>query len=202
MRSRRRKALLLAAVIATPFGPALASGAQAADASPPPPVALRAAFISETRIGVMAGASWTDRAGSPSLQGEVLLDKPFHPSDLFLSYFVPRPHFGATLALDGGANFAFAGLTWNVDVGERVFLEASFGGALQDGGGRSAARPQSGGLGCSPVFRETASIGYRLTERLTVTATVERYGDRGLCDQVAGAPRAVTNVGARIGYAF
>lgn len=201
MRSRRRNAILLAAVIASPVCGTLPSIARAADA-PPPPVALRTAFISETRIGVMAGASWTDRAGSPSLQGEVLLGKPFHPSDLFLSYFVPRPHFGATLALDGGPSFAFAGLTWNVDVGERVFLEASFGGAVQEGGARSVARPQTGALGCSPVFRETASIGYRLTERLTVTATVERYGDRGLCDQTAGAPRAVTNVGARIGYAF
>lgn len=210
MRTQRMKAFVLAAFVLA--APAVgAHGARAADAfdtsaagspAPPPPVAMRAAFISETRIGVMAGASWTDHAGSPSLQGEVLFGKPFDPADLFLSYFVPRPHFGASLALDGGANFAFAGLTWNVDVGERFFLEASFGGAIQDGGARMARPGQTGALGCSPVFRETASIGYRLNERVTVTATIERYGDRGLCDPLAGAPRAVTNVGARIGYAF
>ncbi|TVR09226.1 MAG: acyloxyacyl hydrolase [Salinarimonadaceae bacterium] len=205
MRTQRTKAFVFAAfVVAAPViaAPEARAGGEFGVAAPQPPVALRTAFISETRIGVMAGASWTDKAGSPSLQGEVLFGKPFNPADLFLSYFVPRPHFGASLSLGGGAHFAFAGLTWNVDVGDRVFLEASFGGAIQEGGARGTAPPGSGALGCSPVFRESASIGYRLTERVAVTATVERFGDRGLCDPAVGAPRAVTNVGARIGYAF
>lgn len=215
MRSPRMEAfavLVFAASAAAFMSSWPVSGARAADAAatlsreaasaPPPPVALRAAFLSETRIGVMAGAPWSDSAASPALQGEILFGKPFSPADLFVSYFVPRPHFGAALDFDGGANYAFAGFTWSVDVAPRVFLEASLGGAIHDGAARAFAQGRGAALGCSPVFRETASIGYRLTERVTVTATIERYGDRGLCDAPVGAPASRTNVGARIGYAF
>jgi lipid A 3-O-deacylase len=53
-------------------------------------------------------------------------------------------------------------------------------------------------LGCSPLFRESGSIGVRLSANWSLLATVEHLSNAGLCDQ----NRGLTNIGARVGYSF
>jgi lipid A 3-O-deacylase len=163
----------------------------------PPPVALRTSFISEARLGVLGGNLWSEN-GTGSLHGEVLFAKPFTPADLFTSYFVPRPHIGSSLNLNGSSSVAFAGLTWNIDMTPQIFVEASLGGAVHNRHGDDPIRAAQATPGCSPSFRETASVGYRISERLSFTATVERFDNAGLCAE----NRSITNIGARIGYSF
>jgi lipid A 3-O-deacylase len=163
----------------------------------PPPVALRASFISEARLGVFGGDLWGEK-GTGNLHAEVLFAKPFTPADLFASYFVPRPHIGSSLNLNGATSVAFAGLTWNIDMTPQIFVEASLGGAVHNRHGDDPIRAAQATPGCSPSFRETASVGYRISERLSFTATVERYDNAGLCAE----NRSITNIGARIGYSF
>ena len=162
------------------------------------PVALRTSFISETRLGLLAQDPWSPEAQTGALHGEVLFARPFQPTDPLMRYFTPQPHIGASFNLGSRTSFVFAGLTWNIDLSPRVFIEASFGGALHDGHRGGVLREDRAALGCSPLFRESASLGYRFSERLSFMATVEHYGNAGLCQE----NRGLTNIGARFGYRF
>ncbi|HMB09430.1 acyloxyacyl hydrolase [Saliniramus sp.] len=166
--------------------------------APEKPVALRTSFISETRIGLLAQDPWSPEAQTGALHGEVLFARPFRPRNALMRYFTPRPHIGASFNLGSRTSFMFAGLSWNIDLSPRVFVEASFGGALHDGHRGGVLRDNQAALGCAPLFRESASLGYRFSERLSFIATVEHYDNAGLCSE----NRGLTNIGARFGYSF
>jgi hypothetical protein len=85
-----------------------------------------------------------------------------------------------------------------VDITERVFVEASFGGAIHNGETGRIISSDRSALGCSPLFRESASVGFRLSQNWNVMATVEHLSNGGLCHQ----NRGLTNIGARFGYTF
>lgn len=163
-----------------------------ADASGP-------SLLSEFRFGFSAQDPWGPVAGSGALAGEVLLAKPFATADLFTSYFIPRPHLGGSLNFESRTNYAYAGLTWSVDVTPRVFVEGSLGGAIQDGSaGSGLAFASRQAPGCSPVFREAGSVGVRLSAQWSLVATIEHLANPGSC----ALARGLTNVGARFGYSF
>jgi lipid A 3-O-deacylase len=159
----------------------------------------RPSFLSEVRIGASVHDPWGNESGSGNVTGEILFAKPFTPADLFTSYFIPRPHVGASLNFNSKTNFAYAGLTWTFDITDRVFVEGSFGGAIHNGNtDRYTVPTDRNGLGCSPLFRESASIGFRLSANWSMMATIEHLSNGGLCQP----NRGLTNVGARLGYTF
>lgn len=181
------------------------SGAVAADArrsaSTPYPANSQPSLLSEFRIGFSAQDPWgpEGRDGSANLTGEILFAKPFTASDLFTSYFIPRPHIGGSVNFDGRTSFAYAGLTWTVDITPSLFVEGSFGGAFHNGEKEAfgiSAHHQS--LGCSPLFRESGSVGVRLSANWSVMATIEHLSNAGACSE----NRGLTNIGARVGYTF
>ena len=99
------------------------------------------------------------------------------------------------------STFTFAvipGFSWTFDITQQFFVEATFGGAVHNGDTDLFARPDHNALGCSPLFRESASAGFRITENWSVMGTVEHLSNAGLCDQ----NRGLTNFGAKIGYRF
>lgn len=159
-------------------------------------------FLSEFRFGFSAQDPWGSEGedGSANLTGEILFAKPFTASDLFTSYFIPRPHIGGSLNFDGRTSFAYAGLSWTIDITPNVFVEGSFGGAVHDGKAKKSFNPfdthQS--LGCSPLFRESGSVGVRLSTNWSVMATIEHLSNTGSCSD----NRGLTNIGARVGYSF
>jgi hypothetical protein len=156
-------------------------------------------LLSEFRFGFSAQDPWGPEGqdGSANLTGEILFAKPFTASDLFTSYFIPRPHVGGSLNFDGRTSFAYAGLSWTVDVTPDIFVEGSVGGAFHNGKDQPLAHRQE--LGCSPLFRESGSVGVRLSANWSVMATVEHLSNGGLCSD---ENRGLTNVGARVGYSF
>ena len=87
------------------------------------PTSTSPSFLSEFRFGFSAQDPWGagGRDGSANLTGEILFAKPFTASDLFTSYFIPRPHVGGSLNFDGQTSFAYAGLSWTVDVTPDAF---------------------------------------------------------------------------------
>jgi lipid A 3-O-deacylase len=176
------------------------TAAGAAEARKPKPVAPDGpSLLSEFRFGFSAQDPWGPERGSANAAGEVLFAKPFTAADLFTSYFVPRPHVGGSLNFDTKTSYAYAGLTWTVDVTPRVFVEGSLGGALHNGSTDPRFTPPGRqALGCSPLFREAGSIGVRLSDKWSMTATVEHLSNGGTCAD----NRGLTNVGARLGYAF
>lgn len=167
--------------------------------SPSPQASPQPSLLSEFRFGFSAQDPWgvEGRDGSANLTGEILFSKPFTVSDLFTSYFIPRPHIGGSLNFDGGTSFAYAGLSWTVDVTPHIFVEGSFGGAVHNGRDRPYDDRQA--LGCSPLFRESGSVGVRLSANWSVLATVEHLSNGGTCSD---GNRGLTNIGARVGYSF
>jgi hypothetical protein len=161
--------------------------------------APRPRLLSEFRFGAAAQDPWGRESGSGNLTGEVLLAKPFTTADLFTSYFIPRPHLGGSLNFESRTSFVYAGLTWSMDVSPRIFIEGSLGGATHDGRTNPFAGSfEQTNLGCQHLFRESGSIGVRLSANWSMMATVEHLSSNGSC----GSGGGLTNIGARLGYAF
>jgi lipid A 3-O-deacylase len=163
-----------------------------------PGIGPKPRLLSEFRFGLSAHDPWGTESGSVNVTGEALLAKPFTTGDLFTSYFIPRPHLGGSLNFDSKTSFVYAGLTWSLDVTPRIFIEGSLGGASHNG----RTNPFSGSyeqtvLGCQHLFRESGSIGVRLSANWSMMATVEHLSN-GSCS----GSGALTNFGARLGYSF
>ena len=194
------------------IGLAAMTSAHAADARPPeapqrelqlpnPIIPGRPNLFSELRLGGSAQDPGGPESGSANLTGEILFAKPFTAADLFTSYFIPRAHVGGSLNVRGDTSFAYAGLTWSYDLTSWLFVEGSFGGAVHNGNtesSRARIAVNENALGCSPLFRESGSVGVRLSTNWSVVATIEHMSNAGLCSQ----NRGLTNVGARLGYTF
>jgi len=155
-------------------------------------------FPFEIRGGVFAHDPFSPEQGSVDINGEFLFRLPEGIRPDWPSFLIPRPHIGFTANTAGKTSHGYAGLTWNYDVTRSIFVEASFGGSVNNGDTGPTAPPKHNALGCSVMFRESASLGYRLTERWSVLATVEHISNAGLC----AANRGLTNFGGRIGYSF
>jgi lipid A 3-O-deacylase len=182
---------------------ATGTGVLAADLTPPNtaplPVLARSSptFVSEVRLGASAQDPSGPESGSANLTGEILSVRPLTVADPILSLLIPRVHLGGSLNLDGRTSFGYAGLTWTLDVTPSVFVEGSFGGAVHDGENNPVERHRNA-LGCTVLFRESGSLGIRVTKDWSVMATVEHLSNAGLCSN----NRGLTNVGVRVGYSF
>lgn len=153
----------------------------------------------EVRLGVFAHDPWSPEKGTGvDVNGEVLSPRLFRTGHATFDLFVPRAHLGGTANFGGGTSQAYAGLTWTFDLTQQVFIEASLGGAVHNGKTGSVPVPDHNALGCSPLFRESASLGYRFTANWSVMASVEHLSNAGLCSN----NRGLTNAGLRLGYSF
>jgi hypothetical protein len=179
--------------------------AQAADMAPPqvpmfgaqPGASWR--LFDEARLGVFAHDPDSPEGGSADINGEILSSRlPLIDPSSNWAWLSPRLHLGGTVNTVGDTSHAYAGLTWTADVTQRFFLEGSFGGAIHNGDTGPDAPLDQSELGCSPLFRESGSIGYRVTSSWSVMASIEHLSNAGLCD----ANRGLTNYGVRVGYRF
>jgi lipid A 3-O-deacylase len=183
----------------------LALPAQAADLSPldglEPTKApdLRSVFSAyELRLGAYAHDPLSPEKGPVDLNGEVLLAKfNFFPAQTW-GALIPRPHFGGTFDFDGKTSNLYTGLTWTFNLDQNVFVEGSFGEAVNNGKIGRYVPPGHNPMGCNWSFHETASVGYRLDEDWSVMTTIEHYSNAGICVE----NRGLTNYGLRIGRRF
>lgn len=155
-------------------------------------------ILSELRLGLDAHDPWSPEKGSVDIKAEVLFQKPVLSSDPFWQALTPRPHLGASFNLGGKTDFAYAGLTWTFDLTDRLFAEATFGGAVHDGKTGRDLTVGRNALGCPVLFRESAGLGFKLSEQWVIMGVIEHLSNAGLCDQ----NRGLTQVGARLGYRF
>lgn len=110
-----------------------------------------------------------------------------------------RPHVGGTFNFGGLESMVYAGVTWTVPLFDTpVFLEGTFGGAVHNGNVAGNAVYPARDLGCSVLFRESASIGVQVSEQASIMATIEHASNANLCD----GNRGLTNMGIRLGYRF
>lgn len=197
------------------LGMATAAGAADLPRTTVPPAVYMAPtptwnIFSELRIGgaVQDPGSAEGKArgfSKENINGEILFSKPLVSSDPFWQAFVPRATVGGSYNTGGRTSYAYLGATWSVDLfpetlGRRVFLDGFFGGVAHNGyTGPKAQTPYGfNTLGCSPMFREAAALGFRITDHWSVMATVEHMSNAGLCAN----NRGLTNYGGKIGYTF
>ncbi|WP_375464720.1 acyloxyacyl hydrolase [uncultured Methylobacterium sp.] len=184
--------------------------ALAADLGPAPRAAYTApvqplSIVSEVRVGGAVQDPGSAEGGTNNVNGEILFAKPLVSLDPFWQSFVPRPTVGGSYNFGGRTSYAYLGATWTVDLFPQtfnniVFLEGFFGGAVHDGatGEKSLINLRLNALGCSPLFREAAALGFRLSEHWSIMATVEHMSNAGLCVN----NRGLTNFGGKLGYTF
>jgi lipid A 3-O-deacylase len=164
----------------------------------PPAGPSSASPLSEVRLGGLVHDPVSPERGSVDLSGEVLFVKPFTSPDPLWNALLPRPDIGGTLNFAGKTSEAYAGVAWDYDVTSRVFVEGAIGGSVNNGHVGKTIATGFNDMGCNESFRESASLGYRLTQNWSVMTTVEHMSNAGFCPE----NRGLTNVGARIGYAF
>jgi hypothetical protein len=152
----------------------------------------------ELRLGAYAHDPLSPEKGPADLNGEVLLAKfNFFPAQTW-GALIPRLHFGGTIDFDGKTSNLYTGLTWTFNLDRHVFVEGSFGEAVNDGKTGRYVPPGHNAMGCNWSFHETASVGYRLDEDWSVMTTIEHYSNAGICVE----NRGLTNYGLRIGRRF
>lgn len=147
----------------------------------------------EWRFGGFAHDPGGPDAGGIDVNTEVLFAKPWGTQ---AEWWLPRPHLGATISLDGRTSTVYGGATWQVDLTSSLFAEASFGASLNNAA--TVDEEEADALGCTALFRSSASLGYRMTAHWSVMASVEHSSNAGLCDR----NRGLTNAGLRLGYRF
>ena len=118
-------------------------------------------FIDETRIGMLEPIDGPpgDKYGAPNVNVEVLFERfgPEYQSSV-LNYFLrPRLDIGTSISTDGDTSEITLGLTWDVFLTRRLFLEGSAGPRF--------TRADDRDFGCTANFRESGSVGIMLLER-------------------------------------
>jgi lipid A 3-O-deacylase len=153
----------------------------------------------ELRLGGFAHDPQSPEKGSADLNAEILLGdlNPSAPGSWW-NVLILRPQMGATVNFVGKTSALYGGLTGTVFVYHGLFIEASFGGAANDGKAGTNVPPGYNAMGCNLSFHENSSIGYRLSENWSFMGTIEHFSNEGLCDR----NRGLTNYGVRLGYSF
>ena len=155
-------------------------------------------LINEFRIGLLAHhiePAGTEKGGQ-DVSAEILFRRhAFSFGSRFADIVLrPRAHVGASINVNGDTSQLYSGLTWDIPLTERVSLEVTFGGSLHDG----QHNGQGSAFGCVWNFRESASIGFALTQRWRLYGTVAHMSNAGLCERNSG----LTSAGVRLGYVF
>jgi len=158
----------------------------------------------EARFGLGAANPGGRESGLLNVGGELLTPRIATLNDRFANAFVPRFHLGSSLNVNG-TQYAYAGATWTFDVSQSVFLEASLGAALNNGKTGAVIPENRLNVGCNTGARGAAALGFRLSDRWSLIATLEHFSTTGCSDNPvanAGNPRGPSNFGARLGYTF
>ncbi len=154
------------------------------------------AFFPSFGLGVMAhdvGAFGRNEEDGANVNVEFMFVSP----DLLSAIWSPRPHAGFSVNSSDGTNQAYLGLTWTWDFFDKLFAEASLGGAYHDGENETILDDRKS-LGCKLLFRESLAIGYRLTDAHNLSVMLDHISNASLCS----ANEGLDTLGVRYGYRF
>tara|TARA_R110000751_G_scaffold107645_8_gene204061 strand:- start:154511 stop:155095 length:585 start_codon:yes stop_codon:yes gene_type:complete len=155
--------------------------------------------IWEVRFG---GAAFDTGPASPNnFSGAIINAEVLAPSPDFLDVIgSPRPLLGTEIAIsDDPIHVVYAGLNWEAHVTERLYLGFSGGGSWNSS--QVTTNSISGStkdLGSSFLFLLQASIGYDVTEKVTLQAFYNHFSNAYL----AASNPGLESVGGRLGVRF
>ncbi len=153
--------------------------------------------IDEFRFGVLKHQieNSPDEEGI-DINAEVLFNRLtlYTTGNKFIDYWLtPRPDIGVTINTSGDTSQLYAGFTWDLKLTDRIFFETSFGGAVHNGALDDDHTTQ---YGCRVNFRESAGLGFNLSEHWDMLIEVDHMSNAGLCSE----NRGLTNAGIKFGY--
>ena len=194
-RLRRRLAMVAALAMAVGCPPAHAADSPGPRAAEVPARPWWGGW--EVRAGAFAHDPSSPERGSLDLSLQALTP-PLIAFGNGFEFIVPRLHAGASINFAGKTTVGYAGLAVDFNITKAIFLEGTFGGAVENGYTGSVKRAGRSMVGCNGSFHESGSLGYRIDEHWSVLATIEHSSNAGLCTQ----NRGITNYGARLAYVF
>ena len=162
----------------------------------------------EVRFGGLAHGVRSAEKGTVDLNPEFIFPRlPFGQAERW-SIFIPRPHVGGLINLEGRTSSFYAGALWTVALSHRAFAELFLDGAAHDGYANSAP-PGHSDLGCPYLFHVGGSSGIHFDQHWSLMITFDHesngHGIFGTeCDGMAAKTRnqGINDLGARVGYSF
>lgn len=156
-------------------------------------------LIDTVRVGAFAHNVGLKEDGDVAVSAMVMTSRigatTATPQNFVDFLLTPRLHAGVMANTSGNTSYGYAGLTWRADLIAGFFTELEFGGAVNN----FKDAPDRINMGCNLTFRESAGLGYRLSEHFDVLASIEHASHADLCDE---ANDGVTEIGVRLGYRF
>lgn len=152
----------------------------------------------DVRLGGSLQDTTSRERGVANFSGEIRTPRLMVLQDRVANAFVPRFHIGANTNFGRATSFAYAGLTWTLDITKTVFVEGSLGAAINDGKTGYFVPDTRVAVGCNGGLREALGVGVKLNDRWSVVTTLEHFSNGGACDR----NRPLSNFGARLGYTF
>ena len=154
-------------------------------------------FLSEIRLGALrhdAGVIVAqEEPDVVDANAELLFASP-----RFLRHvWSPRPHLGVIGNFAGATNQAYLGLTWDVDLFAGLFLELGLGASVHNGELDTGDQARKN-LGCRWLYRESVSLGYRVSQHHNVSVMLDHVSNNDRCDRNDG----LDTLGVRWGYRF
>jgi hypothetical protein len=179
-------------------------------AAPPPPVpsGFYDPYRIELRFGGFAHGVGGNEHGTYDLSPELVMGRlPLFQSQWW-NVFVPRPHVGAHLNLEGRTSAFYAGALWSFPLPYRTFFEIFVDGAIHNGI-QSGAPPGHSSLGCPALFHVGGSLGYAITDHWTIMATFDHLSNGhyiygiNCAGNIGPTPNpGINDWGGKIGYVF
>lgn len=116
-------------------------------------------------------------------------------------FWIPNLNFGGTVNLAGNTHQLYMGLNWRLDIGRFWFVDGALATVMHTGAVRrhpDVNLQRRRVLGCRIMFRETASVGLRLTPRSSWVSSFWHISNADLCRNNQG----LTGFGFQYQYNF
>jgi lipid A 3-O-deacylase len=200
------------------LGLGLAHGADLSPAAPLPaasyvappvqPALFYDPYSIEVRLGGFLHGVGGNEKGTYDLNPELIFPRlPFFQTQWW-NVFVPRPHVGGMVNLEGRTSDLYAGALWSFPLPYHTFFELFVDGAIHDGV-ENNPQPGHSGLGCPALFHVGGSFGYAITEHWHAMLTFDHLSNGhyifgiNCSGNVGPTPNpGINNWGGKIGYQF
>ena len=169
----RRAAIVLFAF----FISALWQSAAARAERPLPLEYLRAGLMLHDVRGRSAPWRTRENGGDVNLEAGFRLPLPDR-------FWIPDWHFGGAVNLAGNTHQLYTGFNWRLNLGRDWFVDGALATVMHTGAvrrHRDVNTERSRLLGCRIMFRETLSVGLRLTPRSSWVSSVWHISNANLC---------------------
>lgn len=119
----------------------------------------------------------------------IIIEMGFNEKNLFNMFY---PHVGVSINNKGYTSSFFTGITWHYNLTDIFFVEATFGGALNN----AKKHIIKNKLGSHILFRESLSIGIKTKNNHSISVIIDHMSNANIASRNMG----LTDAGIRYGF--